>query len=59
MATISIDRIIHAAPLGASAREGRPAPAALPFPARLARWANDYAAYKLQADARLNGYLRL
>lgn len=59
MATISIDRIIHAAHLGASAPEGRPAPARRPFPARLARWANDYAAYKLQADARLNGYLRL
>lgn len=59
MATISIDRIIHAAHLGASAREGRPALARRPFPARLARWANDYAAYKLQADARLNGYFRL
>ena len=59
MATLSIDRILNAANLGATAREGRPANAPLRFPARLARWAEDYAAYKLQADARLNGYLRL
>ena len=59
MATLSIDRILNAAHLGATAPEGRVADAARRFPERLARWAEDYAAYKLQADARLNGYLRL